>query len=617
MHRTLFWFRGLFGGTLLALVMGGLPSAGHAQPAQPPQPGQSTGVAGTAILVPTGGTRPLQMSSKRPIRKITNPRDAVLAIRTLATDPTTVLLTGQQSDVTQLTLEDDQGVKEVYEVVVQRDIENLKTQLHRAAPTAVVTPTPISDNTVILNGTVTNPEDVEILTKVADSLGFKVINAMRIGGVVQVQLDVVIAEVSRSDLRALNFNFLLNSRNWYFGQNTGGAISSITTAGGISGAGSIAPSSFGPLAGNVGTANVLTGVLHSSWGFLAFLQALRTESVAKIVAEPHQVTLSGRPSSFHSGGQQAVPSGGGINGVGAQFIPFGTDINATPIVLANGKIYLEIDARLEDLSASTVNIGGANVANRTSNSVTTTVQLESGQTFVLGGISTHRVTGSRDSVPVLGDLPYFGFFFSNKQFTESEEDIIILVTPHLVDAQDCAQAPKILPGQDSRRPDDYELFLEGILEAPHGPREVFQDGHYVPAYKNGPLASQFPCAGNNGPCGRGGCGNTNCGTGTCAGGCSNGCGSTPVAPVNPSASPSVTPAAPAPVGASAPAATPPATLPPVTGKVEEAKPLPTGATAVDINVTPLPDSKPLPDSNEQRPLNLPVGPTPPSSDRPQ
>jgi pilus assembly protein CpaC len=493
-------------------------------------------------------------------------------------------------------------------VVVQRDIENLKTQLHRAAPTAVVTPTPISDNTVILNGTVTNPEDVEILTKVADSLGFKVINAMRIGGVVQVQLDVVIAEVSRSDLRALNFNFLLNSRNFYFAQNTGGAAGAITTVGGTaSAAGSVGPSSFGPLIGSVGTANVLTGVIHSSWGFLAFLQALRSESVAKIVAEPRQVTLAGRPCSFHSGGLQAIPSGGGINGVGAQFVPFGTDVQATPIVLGNGKIYLEIDARLSDLSASTVNIGGANVANQTLNSVTTTVQLESGQTFVLGGIVTHRVTGSRDSVPVLGDLPYFGFFFSNKQFTESEEEIIILVTPHLVDAQDCAQAPKILPGQESRRPDDFELFLEGILEAPHGPREVYQDGHYVPAFKNGPLASQFPCAANGscGTFGHGSCGNASCGTGTCPGGCNAGCGSTPAAPVTPPASPSVTPAAPAPVGASVP----PATLPPVTGKVEEAKP--TGGTAVDINVTPLPES------NEQRPLNLPVGPTPPGSDRPQ
>ena len=115
-------------------------------------------------------------------------------------------------------------------------------------PTATVVPTPISDNTVILGGTVTNPEDVDILIRVADSLGFKSINAMRVGNVQQVQLDVVIAEVSALDLRALTFNFLANSKNFYFGHDTGGAIGPITSVGGGAGgggAGVLGPASAG------------------------------------------------------------------------------------------------------------------------------------------------------------------------------------------------------------------------------------------------------------------------------------------------------------------------------------------------------------------------------------
>jgi pilus assembly protein CpaC len=271
-------------------------------------------------------------------------------------------------------------------------------------------------------------------------------------------------------------------------------------------------------------------------------------------------------------------------------------------VLGNGKIYLEIDAHLEDLSASAVNIGGALVANRISHSVTTTVELESGQTFVIGGIVTHHVTGTDDKVPVLGDVPFFGVFFSSKSFTESEEEVIILVTPHLVDAQDCAQAPKILPGQETRRPDDFELFLEGILEAPRGQREVFEDKHYVPAYKNGPSADQFPCGVNSGLLGNynGGCGKGGCGTGK--GGCNGGCGAAPAAPVTAPVPPAVLP----PTGARAdedktPAAaradegpTPPAV------KADEVKPPFTAAPKVDNNVTPLPDNTPPP-------LNLPAG----------
>jgi pilus assembly protein CpaC len=387
----------------------------------------------------------------------------------------------------------------------------------------------------------------------------------------------------------MTFNFMVNSPNFFFGHNTGGAIGAIGTAGA---GGAIHPVNFGgPLTGTTGSANILTGVLHNSWGFLAFLDALRSESIAKFVAEPHQVTISGRPSNFHSGGQQAIPSGGGINGVGAQFVPFGTDINFLPIVLGNGKIYLEVDAHVDELAASSINIGGANVANRTSNSVTTTVELESGQTFVLGGIITHTVQGTTDKIPVIGDVPGFGVFFSSKSFNESEEEVIILVTPHLVDAQDCGQVAKILPGQETRRPDDFELFLEGILEAPRGQREVFQGNHFVPAYKAGPSGSQFPCA-TNGHCGlfsnKGVC-NGGCGTASCGTGCNSGCNGGPV---------------------TAPAAPPaPNTLPPVTGKLDDARPLP--MPAPDGTATKDAD----PDAN-QRPLNLPSS-VAPQGDRPE
>jgi pilus assembly protein CpaC len=577
MHRTLIWFRGLLGGALLALLLGGLPAVSLAQPVG--------GVSGTAVYVPTGGTIRLQMSTKKPIAKVNNPRESVLGIRTVFGDPTTILLTGQQSDVTKLELVDENGVKETYDVIVQRDVENLKTQLKRAAPTSNVVATPISDNTVILSGTVTNPEDVDVLSRVATSLGFQVINSMRVGGVQQVQLDVIMAAVSRTDLRSMTFNFLTNSRNFYFGQNVGGAIGSIGTAGS---GGAIHPVAFGgPLVGTVGTANVLTGVLHDGWGFLAFLEALRSESVVKFVAEPHVITMSGRPSSFHSGGQQAVPSGGGINGVGAQFIPFGTDINFLPVILGNGKIYLEVDVHQDELAASTVNIGGAQVANRTSNSVTTTAELEAGQTFVIGGIMTHTVQGNTDKIPVIGDVPFFGTFFNSKSYNETEEEVIILVTPHLIDAQDCSQVTKILPGQETRRPDDFELFLEGILEAPRGQREVFQDHHYVPAYKNGPSAGEFPC-GLNGGCGingtRGGCSNSG-GAGSCSGGCNGSCGV------------SVTTASHLPIQAAAPAVARPEELRMPVGPAV----VPAPAPVEFKDVTPLPDGG-------DKPMNLLVIP---------
>jgi pilus assembly protein CpaC len=126
--------------------------------------------------------------------------------------------------------------------------------------------------------------------------------------------------------------------------------------------------------------------------------------------------------------------------------------------------------------------------------------------------------------------------------------LVVMVTPYLVDAQSCDQVAKLLPGQETRSPDDFELFLEGILEAPRGPRPVFHGNRYVPAYRNGPTAELFPCAGKHGRGHGDGKGPGACGNGACAnGGNGNngngGCAPPPVKlpPVMPSAP--VTPAA--------------------------------------------------------------------------
>ena len=223
--------------------------------------------------------------------------------------------------------------------------------------------------------------------------------------------------------------------------------------------------------------------------------ALRTEGVVKSLNEPTVTTMSGRPASFLVGGEQAIPVPAGLGQIGVQFEEFGTRLNVVPIVLGNGKIHLEIEPEVSELNAANgTSIDGVVVPGRTTTRINTTVELEDGQTFVIGGLVQKDISGATIKTPVLGDLPFLGTFFSSKSYTEDETEVVVLVTPHLVDAEDCAQAPKILPGEETRRPNDFELFLEGILEAPRGPRQVFEDHRYIAAYKNSPTAGLFPCA---------------------------------------------------------------------------------------------------------------------------
>jgi pilus assembly protein CpaC len=447
-------------------------------------------------VVLLNGTTRLRLSSRKPIKTVTNPKEGLLTIRTVERDPTVVVLVGTAPGITRLELEDADGNREVREVVVQADIEYLSAQIRRAVPLSGINVIPNGTNSVILTGYVQRAEDIAVAQAVAQSVGFVVINGLRLNGVQQVQLDVVVARVNRSKGRDFGFNFLTNARQTLFGSTIGNLI----TAGAVGVPGTtLQPTQFGQvITATPGSANLFGGVIGSKGGFLGFLQALENEGLAKLLAQPRLVTLSGNPASFLDGGEQAVPVPAGLGQVGVQFEEFGTRLNFLPIVLGNGRIHLEVEPEVSTLDPTAgVAIAGATVAGRATQRVHTTVELESGQTFVIGGLIQRTVTGSTNKVPVVGQLPFIGAAFSTKTFTETDSELVILVTPHLVDAQSCDQVVKVLPGQESRSPDDFELFLEGILEAPRGPRAVFQGNRYVPAFRNGPTANLFPCAGRN------------------------------------------------------------------------------------------------------------------------
>lgn len=509
-----------------------------------------------ALIVPVNDTVKLQMSKKQKIKTVINPKENAVTIRTVVGDPTTILITGQQPEVTHIELEDTDGNKELFDVIVQADVEYLRSQLRRALPTANVTVIPTSNNTVILSGTVTHAEDVAVVRALVQSVGFKYIDSVRVGGVQQVQLDVIIAQVNRTDLRNLTINFLGNSK-YAAGSSTVGGAGSLASGGssGASAGGSGASlsggnNSFGISATPAAATNLLLGFVHNAWGFQNFLIALRENGLAKLLAEPRLVTMSGRPASFLVGGQQAVPVAAGFSGVGVQFVPFGTTLSFLPIVKGNGRIYLEVSPSVStlDASAGVTLSGSSNVPGRDINSITTSLELESGQTFVIGGLIQHTTQATVSRVPCLGDLPYLGEFFRSVQYQDIEQEVLVVVTPWLVDAESCNQRPKMLPGEETRKPDNFELFLEGIIEAPRGPRQTKNDHRYTAPWISSPSATVFPCVKQRG-CGPGGCALGGCGNGD--GGCGgavDGQAPTQAGPVTPAAS------TPTPIGTPIPAA---------------------------------------------------------------
>jgi pilus assembly protein CpaC len=496
MHRTLPVPRFLWWGPMFALLLCAAAGVGRA--------GAQEVVAPTrGVTVPINGTKTIPLLSKKLITRIQVENPAVVRANPSA-DARAVMLTGLVAGRTMVTVTDVDNGKEAFEVVVQSDTDYLRYMLRKAVPTANVEPIPSANNTYILTGTVAKAEDVPIIMATAQSVvGAGVVNAMRVGGVMQVQLDVVIAEVSRSRLRQMGFSFI-DAGQQHFITNV------LTSPNTTNLTNTIAPAAVTSLLNS--SPNLALGFVNDRQGFLGFLQALTTEGLAKFLAEPRLVTLSGKPASFLSGGQLAVPQPSGLGTNAVNYQPFGTQLNFLPIVLGNGKIYLEVEPQVDTIDQTLgTTISGTAVPGFDTQKLHATVEMEPGQTFALGGLIQHTVNATITRVPVVGDIPFLNFFFSFKSYNETETELLILVTPHLVDAMACDQLPKYLPTQETRSPDDFELFLEGIMEAPRGQREVCPNGRYMAAYLNGPTGSAMPCM--NGACGARGCGPAGCGLG--------------------------------------------------------------------------------------------------------
>ena len=279
--------------------------------------------------------------------------------------------------------------------ISQIDLELLHTILRKAVPTASVTPLSGADGTVILTGWVARSEDAEMIMRIARTFTRSkgpadgivlpgaaegIVNAMKVGSLPQVQLDVVVARVNSRSWRAAIRRFCQAAH-----ENERGAKTE--------------------------TSSCVRNVKDRK-AVLSFLEALRDVHMATIEAEPHLVTLSGHPATLRSGGESEVPTVSGIGVSAVQTVPFGTSLTCLPIVQDDKKeIYLEIEVEVSKLdSASAVEVNGATIAGRESDRIRTAVTIQDGQTLAIGGIISQQEGEARTT-----------------------DETVYLLTAHLVD----------------------------------------------------------------------------------------------------------------------------------------------------------------------------------------
>ncbi len=312
-------------------------------------------------------------------------------------------------------------------------------------------PTPVSPGAIASNSIATGQ--------------VQVINLIRVPTSQQVLLKVRVAELNRTAFRQIGADFL----------------ASIPGAGSLFGSSIAGNSLVGGTVGTATTGNLAIGSQATFFGtfshgnFVTVLDALRRNGLLKILAEPNLIALNGYQANFLAGGQFPVPvaQGGSVGGNGAisvQFKDFGVRLAFLPLIQDDDVIRLTVDPEVSTIDftiGTTLVPGGSPIPGLNTRTSHTTVELKQGETLAIAGLMQLQLSGQTQRLPGLGDLPYIGAFFSNTTNARVEKELVVMVTPYLVEPMSPGQVPAG-PGDEVREPNDLEFFLMNRIEGRTG-----------------------------------------------------------------------------------------------------------------------------------------------------
>jgi len=355
----------------------------------------------------------------------------------------------------------DASGRVVYSTVarVGNNIETIDQMLSLAMPEAT-----ISANTmngfVLLTGTVQSPDDAAEAERLVQAFvgdQTKVLSRLRTATPLQVNLQVRIAEVNRSLVKEISGNLLTRDKDGPLGNGFLGGVFGGRTAGEITYPlaptavfpGSPVPRPYNPVTGlpidstTLGTNYAIStpSGIRSLAGagrlfgldLIASLDAGERSGMVVTLAQPNLTAISGETADFLAGGEFPVPIPGNFAGTTIEYRKYGVSLAYTPTVLSNGRISLRVRPEVSELSTEgAIELQGFQVPALTVRRAETTVELGSGESFMIAGLMNNRSIGAIDKMPGLGDMPLLGMLFKSDSFRRGETELVIIVTPYLV-----------------------------------------------------------------------------------------------------------------------------------------------------------------------------------------
>ena len=430
------------------------PQAAPQQNAPPQQPStaqpqtsaqQNISSEGQALHILVG--KSVVVNVQAPITRVLSSNPAV--IETLATSPTEIVVEGRAAGSSSLILWDQSGRSQMLDVIVDVDVSGLRSAIERTYPDQHID-VQADGGRLILTGKVTDPKMIEDLAKMSGVYSNQIVNSLTLGisHDRQVLLEVKFAEVDRTKFAQFGVNLLSTGAGNTLGTTTTGQF------------GGFGPQHITDIAGpgthsgTFTTDQTLNNVLNIflfrfDIHFGAVIQDLEQKSVLQILAEPNLMALNGQKATFLAGGEFPFPlvqPGNGFTAVTIQFKPFGVKLDFTGNISNDGTIRLHVAPEVSTLDfTNALAIQGFTIPAISTRRAETDIELKDGQSFGIAGLLDNRAQAQLNKIPGIGDIPVLGQLFRSRNINKSKTELLVLVTPHIIDPVHTTTPPPANP----------------------------------------------------------------------------------------------------------------------------------------------------------------------------
>src|SRR5947208_2023510 len=428
------------------------PSPKPAQTVQQPSTAQPQTSAqqnisseGQALHILVG--KSVVVNVQAPITRVLSSNPAV--IETLATSPTEIVVEGRAAGSSSLILWDQSGRSQMLDVIVDVDVSGLRSAIERTYPDQHID-VQADGGRLILTGKVTDPKMIEDLAKMSGVYSNQIVNSLTLGisHDRQVLLEVKFAEVDRTKFAQFGVNLLSTGAGNTLGTTTTGQF------------GGFGPQHITDIAGpgthsgTFTTDQTLNNVLNIflfrfDIHFGAVIQDLEQHSVLQILAEPYLMALNGQKATFLAGGEFPFPlvqPGNGFTAVTIQFKPFGVKLDFNGNISNDGKIRLHVAPEVSTLDfTNALAIQGFTIPAISTRRAETDIELKDGQSFGSAGLLDNRAQAQLNKIPGIGDIPVLGQLFRSRNINKSKTELLVLVTPHIIDPVHTTTPPPANP----------------------------------------------------------------------------------------------------------------------------------------------------------------------------